>query len=149
MTNNERIQANNAELQECIALAENLPEAGSGGGTTGGQCTLRLKFVAGEDPVEQRPLTAPLPGYIHYFSNGNMEYIPSDYLIDMVQDGVLEINDVDVGSTVLLDIISEFNAYIASSTNASVIISDSDHDVYVFSCTTADEISELVFESEM
>lgn len=29
MTNTERIQANNAELRECIELAENLPEAGT------------------------------------------------------------------------------------------------------------------------
>lgn len=31
MTNNERIQANNADLRECLEIAENLPEAGSGG----------------------------------------------------------------------------------------------------------------------
>jgi hypothetical protein len=30
MTNNERIQANNAELQECLELAESLPDAGGG-----------------------------------------------------------------------------------------------------------------------
>lgn len=28
MTNTERIQVNNAELQECIELAESLPDAG-------------------------------------------------------------------------------------------------------------------------
>ena len=27
MTNNERIQANNAELRECIEIAESLPDA--------------------------------------------------------------------------------------------------------------------------
>lgn len=32
MTNRERIQANNAELLEIIDIAENLPEAGAGGG---------------------------------------------------------------------------------------------------------------------
>lgn len=32
MTNTERIQANNEELRECIAIAESLPEAGGGGG---------------------------------------------------------------------------------------------------------------------
>ena len=31
MTNTERIQAHNAELQECIEMAENLPDAGGGG----------------------------------------------------------------------------------------------------------------------
>lgn len=31
MTNKERIEQHNAELQECIALAENLPDAGGGG----------------------------------------------------------------------------------------------------------------------
>lgn len=30
MTNNERIQANNAELREAIEMAEKLPEAGDG-----------------------------------------------------------------------------------------------------------------------
>ena len=30
MTNTERIQANNAELRECIELAENLPDKGEG-----------------------------------------------------------------------------------------------------------------------
>jgi hypothetical protein len=34
MTNTERIQANNAELREAIELAENLPDAGSGGTPT-------------------------------------------------------------------------------------------------------------------
>lgn len=32
MANKERIEQHNAELQECIALAENLPDAGGGGG---------------------------------------------------------------------------------------------------------------------
>ena len=32
MTNTERIQANNAELREAITMAENLPDAGGGGG---------------------------------------------------------------------------------------------------------------------
>lgn len=34
MTNNERIQANNAELREAIEMAEKLPDAGSGGTPT-------------------------------------------------------------------------------------------------------------------
>jgi hypothetical protein len=34
MTNTERIQANNADLRECIELAENLPNAGGGGEST-------------------------------------------------------------------------------------------------------------------
>lgn len=33
MTNTERIQAHNAELREAIVMAENLPDAGSGGNT--------------------------------------------------------------------------------------------------------------------
>lgn len=33
MTNTERIQAHNAELREAIKMAENLPDAGSGGGS--------------------------------------------------------------------------------------------------------------------
>ena len=35
MTNSERIQANNEELREAIEMAENLPAAGGGGGTSG------------------------------------------------------------------------------------------------------------------
>ena len=34
MTNTERIQANNAELRECIQMAENLPDVGTGGTPT-------------------------------------------------------------------------------------------------------------------
>lgn len=34
MTNTQKIQANNAELLECIEIAENLPERGSGGSVT-------------------------------------------------------------------------------------------------------------------
>jgi hypothetical protein len=37
MTNTERISAHNAKLQECLALAEGLPDAGGGGG--GGECS--------------------------------------------------------------------------------------------------------------
>ena len=35
MNNTERIQANNAELRECIEIAENLPDAGSGSADNG------------------------------------------------------------------------------------------------------------------
>lgn len=55
MTNNERIQANNAELREAIELAEKLPDAGSGGTPT---------------PTQEKT--------VDITENGTVEVIPDD-----------------------------------------------------------------------
>ena len=57
MTNTERIQANNAELRECIEMAENLPEAGDVGGLT-----QYAKFVAKPTTTTYFTVENPLGG---------------------------------------------------------------------------------------
>ena len=57
MTNTERIQANNAELQKCIDKANTLPEAGVDVELYEGEYSVTPKVVAQTLPTAQRRLT--------------------------------------------------------------------------------------------
>lgn len=61
ITNTERIQANNADLLECIEIAENLPEAGGGGGGN----AQYAKIVATPEATASFTIANPLGGLAH------------------------------------------------------------------------------------
>lgn len=79
MTNNDRILANNAELRECIELAETLPDAG-----TSVEVVLQSKTVTPTKSVQE--ITAD-EGYTA-LEMVTVEAIPSEYI---VPDGTLDI----------------------------------------------------------
>jgi hypothetical protein len=79
MGNNERIQANNAELQECIEMAKSLPDAGGGIAYNIGDGlkldtqtnTLSVDTATEVEPDNTRPITAAAV----YETVGNIEVL--------------------------------------------------------------------------
>ncbi len=81
MTNTERIQANNAELRECIELAEGLPEAG---GEV--EVTLQSKTVTPSKSTQEVEADAGYTG----LDKVTVSPIPSEYIIP---SGSLDIDE--------------------------------------------------------
>lgn len=84
MTNTERIQANNAELRECIEIAENLPDAGTGAEvvlqektvTENGEVTADEGYTALSKVNVAIPIKEEQTKTVDITENGSIEVIP-------------------------------------------------------------------------
>lgn len=92
MTNTERIQANNAELRECIELAENLPEAG-----TSVEVVLQSKTVT---PTKETQDVIADTGYTA-LEKVTVNAIPDNYVI--TTDANATAGDMRKGKTAYVD----------------------------------------------
>jgi hypothetical protein len=94
MTNTERIQANNEELRECIELAENLPDAGTGGTVT---VTLQSKTVTPTKSAQEVKADA---GYTA-LEKVTVNAIPNNYVT--TTDATATSEDMRKGKTAYID----------------------------------------------
>lgn len=89
MTNTERIQAHNAELRECIELAENLPDAG-----TAVEIVLQDKTITPTKSEQKIKADADYTG----LNEVTVEPIPNEYIIpsgtlDVTENGTYDVTE--------------------------------------------------------